>query len=83
MIQYMPASSDAGARRLPLAARAAAAGKRGQRLSGGGAAECGYDQLVEKLSKLPADVPVAIVVQSVYERFSSRLRNAGFNIVRN
>jgi uracil DNA glycosylase len=45
------------------------------------AIERGYDQLVERLSELPAGVPVAIVVQSVYERFLYRLRKASFNVI--
>jgi uracil DNA glycosylase len=40
----------------------------------------GYDQLVETLSKLP-DVPIAIVVQRVYERFFSQLLKASFNVI--
>jgi hypothetical protein len=35
----------------------------------------------DQLSELPAGVPVAIVVQSVYERFLYRLRKAGFNVI--
>jgi hypothetical protein len=48
----------------------------------GEAIERGYDELVERLSKLPPGVPVVIIMASLYDRLFYRLKNSGVNVVK-